>query len=140
LDEEYVQQDVELIELVKSFIPEYYDGSNNLLLVQDILFQMLDQNLEGNEVNVKQAFTKWIIANVSGGNYFVNQFGSEKERLNEELNSYEEKYKSEFNTELFIVKDENYDKLIDEVSSNIYNTSTSFNNFCEHFLGPTTIL
>lgn len=140
--EEYIKNDSELIEIVKSFIPEYYDGSNNLLLAQDILYQMLDNNQEVNEINVKEDFIDWMIANISGGNYFANQFGSKRERLNEEFSSYEEKYKSEFNTELFIVKDEKYEKLIEEVSSNIYNTTTSFNNYSkEHFSGrPTAIL
>lgn len=42
--EDYIEQDAELIQLVKDYIPKYYDGSNNLLLVQDILYQMLDKN------------------------------------------------------------------------------------------------
>ncbi|MFT5251118.1 MAG: 5-methylcytosine-specific restriction protein B [Flavobacteriales bacterium] len=139
--EKYIQHDSELIEIVKSFMPEYYDGSNNLLLAQDILYQMLDNNHEVNEINVKENFIDWMIANISGGNYFANQFGSKRERLNEELSSYEEKYKSEFNTELFIVKDEKYEKLIEEVSSNIYNTTTSFNNYSkEHFSGRLTAI
>lgn len=41
--EDYIEKDTELIEQVKSFIPEYYDGTNHLLLVQDILYQMLDK-------------------------------------------------------------------------------------------------
>lgn len=142
LDDEYVKEDVELIKLVKRFIPQYYDGSNNLLLIQDILYQMLDKIREVNEVNVKEAFINWVINNISGGNYFVNQFGSKTERLNEELNSYEDKYKSEFKSELFIIKDENYENHIEEVSSNIYNPSTSFSKYSKnHFSGrPTAIL
>lgn len=42
--EQYIVPDSELIETVKSFIPEYYDGTNHLLLAQDILYQMLDKN------------------------------------------------------------------------------------------------
>ncbi|MES2862768.1 MAG: AAA family ATPase [Bacteroidota bacterium] len=42
--EDYINEDSELIDLVKSYLPNYYDGSNHLLLVQDILFQMLDKN------------------------------------------------------------------------------------------------
>ncbi|WP_339658891.1 AAA family ATPase [Flavobacterium frigidarium] len=142
LDKEYIRKDLELIDLVKSILPEYYDGSSNLLLIQDILFQMLHMNQEGDENNIKVAFIDWLIANESGGNYFVNQFGSKRERLEEELNSYEEKYKSEFKSELFIVTDEKYENHIKEVSSNIYNTATSFSNFSkEHFSGrPTAIL
>ena len=39
----YIAVDVELIELVKSYIPDYYDGSNHLLLAQDILYSMLNK-------------------------------------------------------------------------------------------------
>ena len=41
--EDYIQDDTELIDLVKSYISDYYDGSNHLLLTQDILYQMLDK-------------------------------------------------------------------------------------------------
>ncbi|WP_027124935.1 AAA family ATPase [Gelidibacter mesophilus] len=41
---EYIESDDELTSLVKNYIPQYYDGSNNLLLAQDILYQMLDKN------------------------------------------------------------------------------------------------
>lgn len=44
--EDYIVTDQELISQVKNLIPEYYDGSNHLLLAQDILFQMLDQKKE----------------------------------------------------------------------------------------------
>src|SRR5690606_18729305 len=36
--EDYIQHDAELIDLVKTYISEYYDGSNHLLLAQDILY------------------------------------------------------------------------------------------------------
>ena len=29
--------------MVKSFLPQYYDGKNHLLLAQDILFQMMNK-------------------------------------------------------------------------------------------------
>ena len=44
LIENYIKPDNELINLVKSLIPEYYDGTNNMILAQDILYQMLDKN------------------------------------------------------------------------------------------------
>ena len=44
--ENYIATDQELISQVKTLIPDYYDGSNHLLLAQDILFQMLDQEKE----------------------------------------------------------------------------------------------
>ncbi|MEZ4939012.1 MAG: AAA family ATPase [Crocinitomicaceae bacterium] len=39
----YISKDEELIELVKNEIPDYYDGSNHLLLAQDILYEVLDR-------------------------------------------------------------------------------------------------
>jgi len=45
---EYIEKDAELIQLVKSIIPQHYDGSNHLLLAQDILYQMLDK---GDDIN-----------------------------------------------------------------------------------------
>jgi hypothetical protein len=47
--EKYIKPDTELIAAVKSYIPEYYDGSNNLTLAQDILYSMLNKNDE--EIN-----------------------------------------------------------------------------------------
>ena len=44
----YIETDQGLIDQVKDLIPEYYDGSNHLLLAQDILYQSLDQNVEPN--------------------------------------------------------------------------------------------
>ncbi len=40
----YIEPDTGLIELVKGFIPNYYTGTNHKLLVQDILYQMLNKN------------------------------------------------------------------------------------------------
>ncbi|MCB0479273.1 MAG: EVE domain-containing protein [Crocinitomicaceae bacterium] len=39
----YISEDEELIELVKNEIPDYYDGSNHLILAQDILYEVLDR-------------------------------------------------------------------------------------------------
>ena len=44
LIENYILPDKELIEQVKSCIPQYYDGTNHRLLAQDILYQILDKN------------------------------------------------------------------------------------------------
>src|SRR5690554_5475480 len=40
----YIETDTGLIELIKEFIPNYYTGTNHKLLVQDILYQMLNKN------------------------------------------------------------------------------------------------
>lgn len=55
--DDYIATDDELIGLVKSLIPEYYDGTNNLLLAQDILYTMLDRKLE---INYKEQFSSWL--------------------------------------------------------------------------------
>ena len=41
--ENYIVPDTELTNTVKSYIPEYYDGTNHLLLAQDILYCMLNK-------------------------------------------------------------------------------------------------
>jgi hypothetical protein len=56
----YIAEDKELIELVKSYIPEYYDGTNHLLLAQDILFTML--NKEGEIDHEEGKINYWIYA------------------------------------------------------------------------------
>ncbi|MCL8009401.1 EVE domain-containing protein [Gelidibacter japonicus] len=48
LVDDFITQDKELIELVNTLIPEYYDGGNNLLVAQDILYQMLEQERSPN--------------------------------------------------------------------------------------------
>jgi SpoVK/Ycf46/Vps4 family AAA+-type ATPase len=40
----YIVPDTELTDTVKSYISEYYDGTNNLLLAQDILYCMLNKS------------------------------------------------------------------------------------------------
>jgi hypothetical protein len=48
LIENYISTDQALIDQVKEYIPEYYDGTNHLLLAQDILYQVLDKDVESN--------------------------------------------------------------------------------------------
>ncbi len=50
--EEYIIPDTELIETVKSLIPEYYDGTHHLLLAQDILYCMLNKVTESKDENL----------------------------------------------------------------------------------------
>jgi hypothetical protein len=44
----YIEPDKELINQVKSLMPEYYNGTNHLLLAQDILYQTLEKK---NDIN-----------------------------------------------------------------------------------------
>ena len=53
---DYIEQDQELINMVMEYIPEYYDGSNNLLLAQDILYTME----KARSPSYKEEFTQWI--------------------------------------------------------------------------------
>ncbi len=57
LIEKYIEPDAALINLVKIIIPEYYDGTNHLLLAQDILYEMLE-NKEQNDYWVFQGNPK----------------------------------------------------------------------------------
>ena len=52
----YIVTDQELIDKVQGYIPEYYNGSNNLLLAQDILYCMLDK-----EINIKSIIKQFLI-------------------------------------------------------------------------------
>jgi 5-methylcytosine-specific restriction protein B len=45
---DYIIEDTDLINLVKQYVTEY-DGSNHLLLVQDIIYQMLDKQSNEND-------------------------------------------------------------------------------------------
>jgi len=59
----YIVHDAELIELVKSCIPEYYDGTNHNILAQDILYQMLEQNEDEEKeeiLNYKELYIEWM--------------------------------------------------------------------------------
>ena len=51
LIQNYILKDSELIEMVKSYIPEYYDGTNHLILAQDILFQSFFKNEEPSDID-----------------------------------------------------------------------------------------
>lgn len=95
-----------------------------------------------NEVNVKEKFVDWLIENVSGGNYFVNQFGSKIKLLEKELNDYEKIYKTNFQSELFTINQSNYSSQIESIKNNIYKQSTPFQEYNKnHFSGrPSAIL
>ena len=54
--DKYISTDQELIDQVKGYIPEYYDGKNHLLLAQDILYCML--NKDKGMVSLIQDFIK----------------------------------------------------------------------------------
>lgn len=80
-------------------------------------------------IYIKDNFIDCLVANISGGNYFKNQFDSNLERLKNELNEYETVYKESFNTELFIIDANNYKNQIEIISKNIYKSDTPFATF-----------
>jgi hypothetical protein len=56
--ENYIVPDSELTDTVKSYIPEYYDGKNNLLLAQDILYTMFNKAEENSNYWIFQGNLK----------------------------------------------------------------------------------
>jgi hypothetical protein len=54
----YIVNDTELISLVKSYLPDLYDGENHLLLAQDILYSMLNKSNEESSFWVFQGNSK----------------------------------------------------------------------------------
>lgn len=66
----YIAVDQDLIDLVKSIIPDYYNGTNHLILAQDILYQMLDQSEEESD---EQIFDK-VVSELDSDKYddFIN--------------------------------------------------------------------
>lgn len=85
--------------------------------------------VDGNIINVKEEFIDWMIANVSEGNYFKNQFGSNRAKFEKEIDSYKEIYKSVFNTELFFINENDYKNQIEKISTNIYKKATPFDEY-----------
>jgi frataxin-like iron-binding protein CyaY len=56
--ENYIVPDSELTDTVKSYIPQYYDGKNNLLLAQDILYTMFNKAEENSNYWIFQGNLK----------------------------------------------------------------------------------
>jgi 5-methylcytosine-specific restriction protein B len=59
---EYIVSDTELIEMVKKFLPAYYDGTNHLLLAQDILYNSFDGKEEMEELVIDEKSKYWLYA------------------------------------------------------------------------------
>jgi hypothetical protein len=130
--EDYIKKDTELIDLVRGYIPQYYDGSNHLLLAQDMLYQMFDKN-GMNEINIKDNFIKWFIAKDGiVTNYYNSQFGSKIDRLKKDLDEYEEVYKKEFKNEIFVIDIKKYEQQIDQIKTNLYNKNTNFSEYSKN--------
>ncbi|PIF63673.1 AAA family ATPase [Flavobacterium sp. 11] len=78
-------------------------------------------------INVKEKFADWIISNDGKkSNYFSKQFGAKKERLLNELELNETKYKENFNTELFVIDTINFKTQFESIKENIYDKNSDF--------------
>lgn len=96
-------------------------------------FEILNKGQVSSDlINVKDKFVDYLITNASGSNYFSKQFGSKKERLVDELKLYEDEYKKNFGTELFIIDTLNITNQIKIIKKNIYDKTTEFSNFSEN--------
>ena len=86
-----------------------------------------------NTVNVKLEFIEWMIKNDGDGRfYFSKQFGSNRVRFQNEIDKYEEIYKKDFNTELFIIDVKNYKKQIEDIKANVYGKSVGFSEYSKN--------
>ncbi|WP_369765331.1 AAA family ATPase [Flavobacterium sp. WC2429] len=120
LENGYQFEDENFQKFVGSFI-EYSILRNNF------------KNDFGNKINMKEEFANWLISNDGGkSNYFSKQFGSKKERLLEELDLYEQKYKENFDSELFVIELKNSQILINSIKENIYDKTAEFSKFSEN--------
>ena len=93
-------------------------------------------------IHIKAKFMDWLVENISGGNYFVNQFSSKRELLEKELDEYETIYKDTFSKDLFIINNKNLTTQIEAIKNNIYDSSAAFYDYSKnHYSGrPTAIL
>lgn len=88
---------------------------------------------EMNKINLKDTFIKWFIENDGKNtNYFSQQFSSNADRLKSEINEYEEVYKNDFNTELFVIEIKSHKRQIEVIKANIYNKSLGFSEYSKN--------
>ncbi|NDP21840.1 MAG: AAA domain-containing protein [Paludibacter sp.] len=80
-------------------------------------------------IDIKEEFINWMITNVSGGNYYKNQFSSNINKLRDELHLYENKYQESFDDKLFKINSGEFRNEINRTTLNIYNKETLFSEF-----------
>lgn len=84
-------------------------------------------------VNVKKEFVQWMIDNDGEGrNYFSKQFGSNKIRFGGEIDKYEDIYKQDFHSELFLINKDDLTKQISTIKNNVYSNSPGFVMFSKN--------
>lgn len=83
--------------------------------------------------NVKEDFISWFVEkDGSDHNYFSQQFGGNLDRFRLEIDKYEEIYKSDFKSELFIFTLKNIKEKIEEIRKNIYSNSLGFSEYSQN--------
>jgi hypothetical protein len=82
--------------------------------------------------NLKEKFADWFI-NLDGlkHNYFSHSFGSNRDKLIEQLTRYEEVYNEQFNNSIFEIPINDLEYFIQELDSNLYLNSGAFYSFSE---------
>jgi Cdc6-like AAA superfamily ATPase len=111
--------------------PELLEEANDKLFKP---YFNVEFSLSNKKINVKEKFIDWLVDNVSGGNYFEKQFSSDVNKLREELDLYEIKYKESFDKELFNINSKQFKNDINQISLNIYSKDNTFSEFSKnHF-------
>jgi DNA replication protein DnaC len=118
---------------------EYSGGvaTNNLL--EKFGFEIIDKNINlknlsnGELINLKRNFINWFIErDGTKKSYFSNNFSSNPERFIKEINEYEENYKKNFNSELFLIRRNNFQNKIKSISDNIYSKQVDFSEYSKN--------
>lgn len=122
-------------DLIPKGIPSYdyykkiLSGKNHeVILTESNLESVVDEN-EAPQHLIMQ-FIDWFIAqDGSRHNYFSDAFGSNKDRLLEHLEKYEQIYLNQFNSSVFTLPQSNQDQFIKTLEENIYKELGNFYDF-----------
>jgi 5-methylcytosine-specific restriction protein B len=117
---------------VYSFRPEslYYYITNQAELHQVIAESDVPEVSPPSLTKLKEEFCGWFIKQDGlKHNYFSTTFGSNKDKLLENLTKYEELYLEQFGTPIFEVPRENYNEFIENLESSLYLEDGDFFQF-----------
>lgn len=107
-------------EVIIEHINDDFDDINN----DNILFNNADL------LNLKDDFATWFI-NLDGSkhNYYSDSFGSNRDKLLDQLAKYEKIYKEQFDKSIFSFQGEDPNEFINELEKNLYLEEGSFFEF-----------
>ncbi len=126
-----IKLNLETIGVFELIDKEEYDSICSKLF-SDFKSSSSDDIIDVDFSNLKEKFADWLILNNQiKKNYFSTAFGSNKTRLIENLSKYEDVYKEEFNTTIFISSQNKLNELISELENNLYLDSGKFFSFSE---------